>query len=60
MCTAEEKFFTPLSASEYRLLDVLCTLSKGDSVEAKVEELARYSQCSEESIRRCVALKKQD
>lgn len=52
MCTAEEKFFTPLSASEYRLLDVLCTLSKDSKVEATVADLARYTQCSEESVRR--------
>ena len=54
MCTAEEKFFTPLTASEYRLLDVLCTLSKNSEVDAKVEELARYAQCSDESIRRAL------
>jgi hypothetical protein len=52
MCTAEEKFFTPLSASEYRLLDILCTLSKDSKVKVTVAELARYAQCSEESIRR--------
>lgn len=54
MCTAEEKFFTPLSAAEYRLLDVLCTLSTGNEVEASMAELARYSQTSEESVRRAL------
>lgn len=54
MCTAEEKFFTPLSAAEYRLLDVLCTLSVDAVAEASMEELARYSQCSEESVRRAL------
>jgi hypothetical protein len=54
MCTAEEKFFTPLTASEYRLLDVLCTLSKEGLIETKMEDLARFAQCSEESIRRAL------
>jgi hypothetical protein len=54
MCTAEEKFFTPLSASEYRLLDVLCTLSIDSVADVSLEELARYAQCSEESIRRAL------
>jgi predicted transcriptional regulator len=54
MCTAEEKFFTPLSASEYRLLDVICTLSQNNEADVSMEELARYAQCSEESIRRAL------
>ena len=52
MCTAEEKFFTPLNASEYRLLDVLCTLSVNNVASPTMEELSRYAQSSEESIRR--------
>ena len=52
MCTAEEKFFTPLNASEYRLLDVLCTLSVNSVASPTMEELSRYAQSSEESIRR--------
>jgi DNA-binding transcriptional ArsR family regulator len=54
MCTAEEKFFTPLSASEYRLLDVLCLLSKNNVVEVPMEKLASYVQSSEESVRRAL------
>jgi len=54
MCSADEKFFTPLSASEYRLLDVLCTLSNKNIVDASMEELARFAQSSEESIRRAL------
>lgn len=54
MCTAEEKFFTPLSASEYRLLDVLCLLSKNNVATPTMEELSRYAQSSEESIRRAL------
>lgn len=55
MCTPEEKFFTPLSATEYRVLDILCMLSdaNGKSLPT-MEELARYGQCSEESIRRAL------
>lgn len=52
MCTAEEKFFTPLSASEYRLLDVLCLLSKDSVTRVSMEDLARHTQSSEESVRR--------
>lgn len=52
MCTAEEKFFTPLSAAEYRLLDVLCLLSKDSVASVSMEELARHTQSSEESVRR--------
>ena len=52
MCTKEEKFFTPLSAAEYRLLDALCMLSVNNSVKASMAELARYTQSSEESVRR--------
>ena len=54
MCTAEEKFFTPLSASEYRLLDVLCLLSKEGVVEVPMDKLASYTQSSEESVRRAL------
>ena len=54
MCTAEEKFFTPLSASEYRLLDVLCLLSKDSVTEVPMEKLASYAQTSEESVRRAL------
>lgn len=54
MCTAEEKFFTPLSASEYRLLDVLCLLSKDNVTEVPMEKLASYAQTSEESVRRAL------
>lgn len=54
MCTADEKFFTPLSASEYRLLDILCLLSKDNVATPTMEELARYAQSSEESIRRAL------
>jgi hypothetical protein len=54
MCTAEEKFFTPLSASEYRLLDVLCLLSKDNVTEIPMEKLASYAQTSEESVRRAL------
>jgi len=54
MCTAEEKFFTPLSASEYRLLDVICTLSQDNEADVSMEELARYAQCSQESVRRAL------
>lgn len=52
MCSAEEKFFTPLSAAEYRLLDVLCLLSKNSVANVSMEELARHTQSSEESVRR--------
>jgi hypothetical protein len=52
MCTPEEKFFTPLNASEYRLLDILCMLSKNGVATPTMEELSRYAQSSEESIRR--------
>ena len=52
MCTAEEKFFTPLSASEYRLLDVLCLLSKDNVARVSMESLASHTQSSEESVRR--------
>lgn len=52
MCTFEEKCFTPLSASEYRLLDILCTLSIKNKTDISMEELARFAQSSEESIRR--------
>jgi hypothetical protein len=52
MCTTEEKFFTPLSAAEYRLLDVLCLLSKNNVARVSMEELARHTQSSEESVRR--------
>jgi hypothetical protein len=54
MCTTNEKFFTPLSASEYRLLDILCSLSKQSVCEATMAELSRFAQCSEESIRRAL------
>jgi DNA-binding transcriptional ArsR family regulator len=54
MCTSEEKFFTPLSASEYRLLDVLCLLSKDGVATPTMEELARNTQSSEESVRRAL------
>jgi DNA-binding Lrp family transcriptional regulator len=54
MCTAEEKFLTPLSATEYRLLDILCLLSKDSMVDATTSQLAEYAQCSEESIRRAL------
>ena len=54
MCTSEEKFFNPLSASEYRLLDVLCMLSKDNVATPTMEELSRYAQSSEESIRRAL------
>lgn len=54
MCTNEEKFFTPLSASEYRLLDVLCALSTNSVVKIGMEELARYAQSSDESVRRAL------
>lgn len=54
MCTNEEKFFTPLSASEYRLLDVLCALSTNSVVKVGMEELARYAQSTEESVRRAL------
>lgn len=54
MCTAEEKFFTPLSAAEYRLLDILCMLSVNSEVDKKVEEIAMFAQTSEESIRRAL------
>lgn len=54
MCSADEKFFTPLTASEYRLLDVLCTLSIKNVVDASMEELARFAQTSEESVRRAL------
>lgn len=54
MCTAEEKFFTPLSASEYRLLDIICLMSDKGMAEVSMEDLARYAQCSEESIRRAL------
>lgn len=54
MCTKEEKFFNPLSAAEYRLLDTLCMLSENSVVRASMAELARYTQSSEESIRRAL------
>lgn len=54
MCTKEEKFFTPLSAAEYRLLDTLCLLSVKNVVKVSMAELARYTQSSEESIRRAL------
>ena len=54
MCTSEEKFYNPLSASEYRLLDVLCMLSKDNEATPTMEELSRYTQSSEESIRRAL------
>jgi predicted transcriptional regulator len=54
MCTLEEKFFTPLNASEYRLLDILCTLSVNSICTVPMDELARYAQSSEESIRRAL------
>lgn len=54
MCTKEEKFFTPLSAAEYRLLDTLCLLSTNNVVKASMAELARYTQSSEESVRRAL------
>lgn len=54
MCTPQEKFFTPLTASEYRLLDVLCMLSENSVASPTMEELSRYAQCSEESIRRAL------
>ena len=54
MCTFEEKAFAPLSASEYRLLDVLCLLSKRNLATPTMEELSRYTQSSDESIRRAL------
>lgn len=54
MCTKEEKFFTPLSASEYRLLDTLCMLSVNSVVKISMAELARFTQSSEESLRRAL------
>lgn len=54
MCSPDEKFFTPLSASEYRLLDVLCTLADKSVCSASMEELARFAQTSEESVRRAL------
>lgn len=54
MCTADEKFFTPLSASEYRLLDIICTLSKKNQLLISQEDLARYAQTSVDSIGRAV------
>lgn len=54
MCSPDEKFFTPLTPSEYRLLDILCTLSNKSVCNASMEELARFAQCSEESVRRAL------
>lgn len=54
MCTPHEKFFTPLTASEYRLLDILCTLSQDNVSSPTMEELSQYAQCSEESLRRAL------
>jgi hypothetical protein len=54
MCTAEEKFSTPLKATEYRLLDILCHLSDNGVVDATLEELATYAQCSDDSVSRAL------
>lgn len=54
MCTAEEKFKTPLKATEYRLLDILCHLSDNGVVDATLEELATYAQCSDDSVSRAL------
>jgi hypothetical protein len=54
MCTTEEKFLTNLTSNEYRVLDIICTLSiKGKCTEA-MDMLAKYAQCSEESVRRAI------
>jgi hypothetical protein len=54
MCTFEEKAFAPLNASEYRLLDTLCLLDARGGTPPTMAELARYTQSSEESVRRAL------
>lgn len=52
MCTTEEKLYSDLSHVEYRLLDVLCSLSQLSVVKVSKEDLAKYCKVSLETIRR--------